>query len=734
MCKAAKHLIISYLLVCTINPLYSQPPVNSVSHERCYQDDSLQTLLFTAESKIERLKKLISWGNYDSALAWADRSLQFFDSLKLTDFAFRATIQKAAIYRDWGDYLTTHEMLNKLMQQYADNPRYQITTLNNLGIMYRHKGDYPAALDAYYEALSIVQKHNIKTEQANIYNNIGVIHVYLQNYDKALKFYNLALEIHTTNSDTAGIGTAKINIGQTYRLTKNYEKAAKSYQEALQFVKYRDYHDGLGMIYNELASITIEQNKLEIAPQYLQKALQIFTDHKNKRRIAECKINFGNYYAAKHQYTKAVECYLQAQELAQDKHLLELQSDATLKISTTYEKMGKASSALTYYKKHIDIRDSIFNHANTRKSIEAEFLYKINQQQEAMRIEQAKNEAIYKEKSDKQRLQRNFLIVVIVLMLMIVGGTFVSLRRNMKDMQKIRSHQEQIEIQNNTLQQKQEEIIAQRDEIERNNEFLEESKKIIQDKNRRLTSSIEYAQTIQKSLLPMEFTLKQYFSDHFVINLPKDIVSGDFYWVNRQNNYIDIAVMDCTGHGVPGAFMSLIGNTLLNQIVKEWQIHNPAVILDNFDESLRTLFSNSENKILTYSTIDVALLVINQATKQATFSSANRPLLYSQFNKLEEVHSTPRSVGSMRPVRGTYFKNTEITLTPDTCFYLTTDGYSDQMNVEQKKFGKRTLVQLLSEIQCQPLAKQREILLDTFERHKGHEEQLDDVCMIGLKP
>lgn len=721
MRQGYKYPIYIFLLLYTALPLYSTTGITATDSAK-------------AQQFLDKIKEYSDLGIYDSALARADISLRYFDSLKLNDYKFMALIQKGAIYRNQGNFVEALNIFNNILNAYGDSARYRIITLNHIGAMYRHKGDYPAALNSYYKALRIIQNTKAEHTQAGIYNNIGVVHLYQHSYEKALEFYTLALNIYKKENDIDGLGTANINIGEVFRKKNDYSNAIKYYQDALVYVRQCADYDGIGTIYNEIAGIYIEQNKLSNASQYLKMAMKTFSMQNSVLRIAECNISYGNYYLAQKRYHRAIEYYNKALQLAQQKNMLELQSSATKKISNTYEKMGDTNAALQYYKKHIVIRDSIYNNTNMRKSIEAELFYKLSQQQEDMSVEQAKKEAIFQARSDKQRIVRNYLFLVIVLMLIIIGGTFITLRKNKEKTKKLKLHQQKIQIQNEELQQKQEEITAQRDEIERSNKVLEQSKKIISEKNKRLINSIEYAQTIQKALLPENEEINKYFTDYFVINRPKDIVSGDFYWINKQNDYIDVAIMDCTGHGVPGAFMSLIGNTLLNQIVKEWQIHNPAVILDNFDEILHNMLQRDESKMPVHSSIDVGLLSINKSLKVATFASANRPLIYFQNGKPIKIGSTPRSAGDHLLLHNAYFKNTEISLMPDSCFYLTSDGFTDQMNEEQKRFGQRNLLKLLQEIHDKPMCKQQEILINSFDNFRGSEEQTDDVCLVGIRP
>jgi serine phosphatase RsbU (regulator of sigma subunit) len=434
-----------------------------------------------------------------------------------------------------------------------------------------------------------------------------------------------------------------------------------------------------------------------------------------------------------HNYTQALKHYHEALKLAKETGSMEIVSNANKQLSIIYDKISNPTQAYLYYKAHINSRDSLFNEENTRKSIQAEMFYKFERQQETVRIEQAKKDAVYTEKAQRQKVVRNFLLLVIVLGSILIAVILISLKKNRKINEDLRNHQNEILEKNEELQQQQEEILAQRDEIERKNLYLEQSRQIIADKNERMVSSIEYAQTIQEALLPNDEDLKNIFKDHFIIYIPKDIVSGDFYWISSSKNFTHVAVMDCTGHGVPGSFMSLIGNTLLNQIVNEWQIKNPALILENLHEQLRKALKQEETGTKLHASIDIGFLTIDYSAKKILYAGANRPLIIINQSGLNKIPGDIRSTGGFQPEHKRKFTNKEMDLVSPSSLYLTTDGFSDQMSPSKKKFGQRHLYDTLMQLYEKPLQAQKDILLNMFNNHKGGEDQIDDICVFGIK-
>ncbi len=346
---------------------------------------------------------------------------------------------------------------------------------------------------------------------------------------------------------------------------------------------------------------------------------------------------------------------------------------------------------------------------------------------------QVKKDDIFLEKSKRQKIFRNFLILILALLTILIVFIYSALRNKKKANIILARQQNEILEKNEELMQQQEEILAQRDEIEEKNVILENSKKIIAAKNERIISSIEYAQTIQQAILPKEEQLNELFKDQFVILLPKDIVSGDFFWISSVQNLVFAAVIDCTGHGVPGSFMSLIGNTILNQIVNEWHTHDPSLILEYLHQKIRKVLQQDESHSKSHASMDVCLVKINRSTSRVTFAGANRPLIIIQDGKLERIPGDRKSVGGYQRESKRYYTNHEINLSNNSCLYLATDGFIDQMNSEKRKFGQKQFSDLLVENCNKPMSIQKEIILNTLNAYKGEGEQIDDICILGLK-
>jgi serine phosphatase RsbU (regulator of sigma subunit) len=288
------------------------------------------------------------------------------------------------------------------------------------------------------------------------------------------------------------------------------------------------------------------------------------------------------------------------------------------------------------------------------------------------------------------------------------------------------------------LEQKQEEIMMQHAELQQKHEEITTQRDFIAQKNIQVQKSIEAAKLIQDAILPFDDRVQSIFAQYFVLFRPRDIVSGDFYWVEKAKNDLNIrliAAIDCTGHGVPGAFMSMISYTLLNDIVLQQNITDPAQILEVLRQELK--HSLQKEKTKNQSGMDIALCKITQQqddTIQVIFAGAKRPMYYFKADTQEflEAKGDRISIG-ITTRKKSFFKAQSITLHKNDLIFLTTDGYSDQNNVARKSFGSSKLKELLAANALLPLNKQKQILEQQLDDYMVNTTQRDDILVIGVK-
>lgn len=265
-----------------------------------------------------------------------------------------------------------------------------------------------------------------------------------------------------------------------------------------------------------------------------------------------------------------------------------------------------------------------------------------------------------------------------------------------------------------------------------NNKQLEENKKTIEEKNKDILDSIRYARRIQEAIMPAKDLLNYYFPDSFIFYQPKDIVSGDFYWFQEKFHKFFIATVDCTGHGVPGAFMSVIGSNLLNQTLNEFSISDPATILNNLNLHVQYTLKQDQNTE-TKDGMDIALLAIDQENDILQYAGANRPLWLVRNNELIKYEPDKIPIGGGQ-YGDHFYTEHNIILQPNDLIYIFTDGYPDQFGGEfNKKLTTKKFAELLLSIQHLSMEEQALSLKQYLNEWKGSQEQTDDVLVIGIR-
>ena len=277
------------------------------------------------------------------------------------------------------------------------------------------------------------------------------------------------------------------------------------------------------------------------------------------------------------------------------------------------------------------------------------------------------------------------------------------------------------------------ELAKQNTRLEQFNHELAEQKELIELKNKDITDSINYAKRIQQALLPHTKQIEENLKESFILFKPRDIVSGDFYWFTKTQTHIIIALADCTGHGVPGALMSMIGLNLLNQIVNDQKVNTPAKVLTLLDEKIYSSLNKNSQTEHSSDGMDISLCAINLSDNTMQFAGANRPILIHRDGKLIEHKPNKFPIGGLY-TNDKQFTDVDIQLKENDIIYFFTDGFVDQFGGEKgKKLKYSAFKEILQEVANYKLEKQNQLINDKFEFWKGDLEQLDDVCVMGIK-
>ncbi len=555
------------------------------------------------------------------------------------------------------------------------------------GTIYQLVGDFPKSITELIKAVKIYTALKDNPRLAIALNNLGNTYRYTKDYDQAIACQERALKIRIEGKDSAKIRTSYLNIATVLFSKKDFESARAFTQKALGFNTKNK--NEIITTYMNYAGIFVELKRFDSALYYADKMHSLIVN--DTAHLGEYNIILGGICLAKKNIPKAEYYYLLGVKLfeaAGETYRIQAVQE---NLYDLYKQKGDFKEALKYYEIAASQKDSANSQA---KNLQVAFLnaeFDVNQKEAEIKNLKQKSVLDEEEKS-KIRIVRNSVIGGIVLILLL---GLVSYRRS----------------------------------IERK----KMSNEIVQ-KNKDITDSIQYAKRLQEAVFPQMDLLNKYFADSFILFKPKDIVSGDFYWFEQTGDKTILAVGDCTGHGVPGAFMSILGHNLLNQIILEYGITNPAEILRMLDKNISNALNKKGTKNEYNDGMDIAICAIDKKEKTLVFAGANRPLIIKRDNELIELKPNKFAIGGIQDDTCKLFGQQKMEAKPGDIFYLFSDGYYDQFGgPDGKKFKYRRLVEHFKSIGNLELNEQKRSLENTLENWKGDLEQLDDVCVVGVK-
>ncbi|MDQ3046010.1 MAG: tetratricopeptide repeat protein [Bacteroidota bacterium] len=569
-------------------------------------------------------------------------------------------------------------------------------SLNALGDLYWFAGDYTKASDNYFQALKIFESLKDKASIAQCYRNIGWIYQGQKNYTLTVEYYLKSLKINKELGLELQMIANHDDLGIAYKMMGNYPAALEYCKKTIELSKKMNSEKGLATAYGNLGMIYYEMGNYDLALEsYLSSNIlhRKLEDHYN---LAEGYNGLALCYMKLQQYDKAISFSEKALQIGLDHDFKTVQSDVYKLLSDAYEKKKDFQASFKYLVKYTALQDSTYNENNSKQINEMSAKYESDKKE--LLINSLENDKTLAQEQRKK--EENFRIYLIILCVTIVLLAFFLFRGIIKK--------------------------------KKTNSALTHAYKEIEVKNKDITDSINYAKRIQDVSLPADQIRKDLFPESFILFKPKDIVSGDFYWYTEKDGRRIIAACDCTGHGVPGALMSMIGNNILNQVINEKGITSSGEILQQVDSELRKALKQDEYA-QNRDGMDIAILVFN-SENEIEFSGAQRPLWIIQNEELTEIKGTKHSIGGLQATEKVEFKTNTIRLKKDDLLYIFSDGYADQFGGEQgKKFMTKNLKALLLQIKQEPMPKQSEILNSSIESWSSKTEQVDDILVIGIK-
>ncbi len=596
----------------------------------------------------------------------------------------------------------------------------QARALDLLGSIYGYQGDYVTALSYKIKALKIYDEVKDLKGEASLSNNIGVLYFRQKKYNEALLYYQKALKYAYVLKDSIMISTYLLNIGEVYYEEGDFDNALEYEQKAYQISLQLELYDNEAYTLGILGKIYFKKGNYTKASQLTKGALRIFKALEDPNGEAEYLLALARIFQKQNQIDSALYSAYDALELAKSAGLNDWAKEAYLTLAEINAQNQQMSEAYRYHQLYAQTKDSIYNESNARKMAQMQILYETEKKEKENELLRKNQTLQAKNLSAQQRISELLGlggILVLVLAFFLYQSNLAQQKAN-KDLQ----------VKNTEINQQKEEIEAQRDAIAHQRNEIEL-------KNKNINASLNYASRIQNALLPIEEDIRKIIPEYFIFFQPRDVVSGDFYWIETdpREEKVIIAAIDCTGHGVPGAFMSMIADSILNHIVLDRGIWEVDKILTQMHLEVRKTLKQELNE--NRDGMDLALCMIDKKQNKLEFAGAHNPLIIVQDGKMQKVRGDKFGVGGLQLEKDRIFTKHCFDLSLPTSFYIFTDGFQDQFGgTNKKKFLPRNLANLLLEVHQLPTNIQKQLLQKTLNNWMGsNNEQIDDILVIGVK-
>jgi tetratricopeptide (TPR) repeat protein/serine phosphatase RsbU (regulator of sigma subunit) len=693
---------------------------------------------------VATLGEAVRWrsqGQYDSSLSRAQTALRIFQEKERSDYEGKAYNLIGIIHKAQGRYAEALEAFQKALtiQERIGDQQGIASSYNNIGVIHKTQGRYAEALESYQKALTIRERIGDQQGIASSYNNIGVIHKTQGRYAEALRAYQKALTIQERIGDQQGMAGSYNNIGIIHDNQGRYAEALEAYQKALTIRERIGDQREIARSYINIGTIHHAQGRYAEALEAYQKALAISERIGDQENIAQAYTNIGSLYQARGLYAIARSYFQKALAIAQPLGLHDYLDDIYFNLAQTDSALAASGqkhlwkSAYLHHRLYAAYKDSVRNEESIRKQAQLESQYEYDKKISLLKAEQEKERAL----TDAQVRQREtqLKLSLLALGIALIGlATFAILYR------KIRQQRDLIQKQSDEIQQKNLALEQYNAELKSTNQALEESNRIIQqqaetllEKNEEILDSIRYAERIQRAILPSAEKWQRLLPESFLLYMPRDIVAGDFYWLEETERYIFLGVADATGHGVPGAFVSIVCANALHKAVLEEGLESPAEILWRVREVVVSQLTQAGEKVK--DGMDIALIRFAKGDRsRIVFAGANRPLWIVNAEGLLEVAGTRQPIGYVEEPKP--FEEVELMLgsRAPAMVYAFTDGIVDQMGGPKgRKLLPKGLREWLLSLWSQPVAKQAESLTALFETWRGERPQIDDVTVVGMR-
>jgi tetratricopeptide (TPR) repeat protein/serine phosphatase RsbU (regulator of sigma subunit) len=658
------------------------------------------TSAVTDTSQINALNLLsnqyISTGAHERALRYAENAMKLAEEINYAIGVSRAYINIGIIYdiqNDFGKALYNFQQALKISTAAGDK-NGMLKSYNNIGNIYNNMGNYDEAFGYYLKSLKISEEISNKVGTANAYSNIGNIYYYLGKLDKTLENYYKSLEIYEELKDKGGQTACYSNIGVVYSIQGDYGKALPSYLKSLKISEEMNDRQGMATAYSNIGGIYDLRGNYEEALKNYLKSLKLNEELHDKTGITIDYLNIANENIKRSNFPEADRYLKKSLSLAKETGAKDRIKEVYFSSAELYEKKGDYKQAFEYHKLYSDIKDSLLNEESSKQITEMNTKYESEKKEKDIQL-LTKDKELQMAEIGRQKLIRNGF----------VGGLAIALLLAF--------------------------VLFNRFQVTR------KQKGIIEYQNSQIVESINYSKRIQDALLPSIESMQQAIPSLFVFYEPKNIVSGDFYFFKEFENYILLACVDCTGHGVPGGFMSTLGSLLLDKIANDENLKPSEILIKLSDEIVRVLHQQDGGEI--QDGMDLSVCLIDRNNRQIEFSGARNGIIVVSDNEAKRYKASPLPVGGNYMKKGVpiarNFQTQNISLNANDWVYMYTDGFIEQIGADEnipmnyEQFER----QLIGLSKQQTIELKMELLKVAFNKWRGKNEPTDDVLIIGFK-
>ncbi len=621
--------------------------------------------------------------NFDIAIALLDKSKNFYDEIDDELGVLYAKVFQAWVYYDKGEVIKALEIaeeakkeLEGMEEEMEDNKRFLKVygnVLSDLGTYYIRVGKSDIALTITESSLEFRERLGDRDDLDETRANLASIFFEIKDFTKAEQYYNQIIEDLRKRGNNSGLAVMLSRRAGLYKEKKDYQHCEKDYQESLKIRKSLGDKKGTAHLLKNLAILKLEMNEVN-------EAKFLFTSSLNRYEEIAYKLGIGQSLFGLAQCELLLGDSLESMSIA----------DSSFKILSEVKYARSLLKVAQFVKK-------LYKHFGLDKEALSAAEIEIWAQNE-IKTEEAKDEILKQDYQNREAsANRNVYLAIggVVVLLIIALLLFRAYRLRKKALG-----------------------------------LAEQQKELVEERNKNMVDSIQYAQQLQSAILPSPQLFEKNFEDHYLIYLPKDIVAGDFYWFFENNQYRLWAVADCTGHGVPGAMVSVVCSNALNRVVKEYNLFDPGQILTKTRELVVATFQESTREVK--DGMDIALCCLEKQSRKVTFSGANRPCWVIDENmNFHELKGQKQHIGLQQHMMA--FESVTLDVQSGWVI-LTSDGMADQFGGPQgKKWMTKTLKQNVSAMARQPGHLQKMNLEWAFQQWKGNAEQVDDVCVLGVK-